>query len=333
MAIHANPQHHARLPASTDAPLSAESDAAGAPSLMSFEAVVFAGERAEAPQVLAARHRRPETCAEAARPRQIDAETQHFLSYVCSQRQLQLSHYRASVLSRRSGACLRAIRASSVETAWAALRRDEAQLDRIVDALLIGVTEFFRDVEVFLALAAELPGAAASSPGGVLRAASVGCSDGSELYSVAILLDDLGLLPAAGSQFSGTDFRSSAIASARAGVFTETALAGLSPEIRGRYFVPAGRGYRIIEPLRRACRWDVQDAFSGNGGEVDLLLCRNVAIYLEPEASQELWGKCIARVRPGGLLVVGKAERPSGEGSALVRRIGPCLYRKLGGGA
>jgi chemotaxis protein methyltransferase CheR/two-component system CheB/CheR fusion protein len=59
-----------------------------------------------------------------------------------------------------------------------------------------------------------------------------------------------------------------------------------------------------------------------------LVLCRNLSIYLQPRASTELWRQLEAAVRPGGVLVLGKAERPG-----CTRRfapLGPCLYRRSG---
>jgi chemotaxis protein methyltransferase CheR len=294
---------------------------------LSFEHVVFAGERDEpARRYLPVPRRRsaPQPSVQAARP--VDSVSENFFAWVCGRHGLEVGRYRPAVFRRRTGACLRAVRAESVARAWQLLEVDTAKTARVIDALMIGVTEFFRDREVFQALEALLPGLAIESPPEGMRILSVGCSDGSELYSVAILLAERGLLGPARGQLWGIDCRSAAIAAATRGVYAEGALSGLPTAWRELYFEGAAGGRRIIEPLRAACRWETGDAFSSPERQVDLLLCRNLAIYLEPEATRELWVTCASRLRNGGVLVVGKAERPAVEG---LDRIGPCLYRKV----
>jgi chemotaxis methyl-accepting protein methylase len=73
-------------------------------------------------------------------------------------------------------------------------------------------------------------------------------------------------------------------------------------------------------------RWRVQDALTISDYACwDLILCRNMAIYLDPEAIRDLWVRLSRALRPGGILVVGRAERPSG---AHLRRLGPCIYAR-----
>jgi chemotaxis protein methyltransferase CheR len=84
--------------------------------------------------------------------------------------------------------------------------------------------------------------------------------------------------------------------------------------------------------LRAHCRWSVGDAFRlppevDGAGTRDLVLCRNLAIYLTPESAADLWERCLAQLRPGGLLVTGKAERPPAHIRPALERVGPCIYR------
>jgi chemotaxis methyl-accepting protein methylase len=64
-------------------------------------------------------------------------------------------------------------------------------------------------------------------------------------------------------------------------------------------------------------------------GAWDVVLCRNLVIYLQPGAAAVLWRQLAAAVRPGGLLVLGKAERPGGDGR-LFTPAGPCVFRRTG---
>lgn len=257
----------------------------------------------------------------------LDPASAAFFRLACDRRGLDASRYRATVLRRRQGACLRALRAASLREAHGSLERDAGSADRVIEAVMIGVTAFFRDEPVFDALGPMLPGLARRRAR--LRVLSVGCSDGSEVYSVAILLAERGLLHK--STLWGLDCRNEAIAVASAGAYAAEAVGRLDPALRARHFGPApGAGrpaVRVNEALRAACRWRVGDAFTLEGpADVDLLLCRNLAIYLRHEASRELWARLGARLRPGGVLMVGKAERPAGVAGLV--RVGPCLYQK-----
>jgi chemotaxis protein methyltransferase CheR len=323
-------QPSAGLPAPVDVSTPAISEAVNPGAPLSFEHVVFAGERTTAgAQCFTRPRRRPEFPRRDADPA-VDPVSAGFFEWVCRGGGLQVSRYRTSVFRRRTGACLRALRVSSIATAWEVVERDISKNERVIDALMIGVTQFFRDREVFEALGGLLGDLARSSPASGVRVMSVGCSDGSELYSVAMMLAEHGLLGPDRGLLWGIDCRSAAISAAASGVFSHSAVSQLPAALRNLYFEPAGRGVRIIEPLRAACRWERRDAFSGPEREVDLLLCRNLAIYLEHAASRDLWTECVRRLRPGGVLVVGKAERPViDDGPFSLDRIGPCLYRKV----
>ena len=74
-------------------------------------------------------------------------------------------------------------------------------------------------------------------------------------------------------------------------------------------------------------RWRTGDVLTlPEPGTWDLVLCRNLAIYLQPEAASGLWRRLGASLRPGGLLALGKAERPTG--ASDLAAVGPCLYRR-----
>jgi chemotaxis methyl-accepting protein methylase len=158
-----------------------------------------------------------------------------------------------------------------------------------------------------------------------LRVWSVGCSDGPELYSVAMLLDDLGLLERC--DLLGTDCRPDAVERARGGLYDDADLRAVPPDLRARHFVHDGRHWRVNRRLRDAAQWRTGDILTvREPGLWDLVLCRNLAIYLQPQAASALWRQLEAAVGPGGVLALGKAERPgcTRQFSAL----GPCLYRR-----
>jgi chemotaxis protein methyltransferase CheR len=255
----------------------------------------------------------------------IDPLTARFFRRLFERRGLEVGHYRPAVLARRKRACLRAMGVASVTEAEAALALDEL-VERGLHAVMIGVTSFFRDDAMYAALGKIVPALAAARPGG-LRVLSVGCSDGAELYSLAILLSELGI---AAAELAGVDCRPAAIEQARQGVYPRQGLEAVPGPLRTRYFEDvAGRPDRVqVAALVRArCRWQVCDAFAlPAAAPYDIVACRNLAIYLEPAAARDLWARLREQTRAGGTLVAGKAERP--DQLSGFRRIGPCLYEK-----
>jgi chemotaxis methyl-accepting protein methylase len=141
--------------------------------------------------------------------------------------------YRHQPLERRLPACLRMLRVPSAPAARRLLDRRPELLPAAMSALLIGVTEFFRDAEVFDAVREEaLPKLAARR--GPVRVWSAACASGDELYSLAILLAEAGLL--ARCFLLGTDCRADAIEQARAAVYRAVDLRALAPALREKYF-------------------------------------------------------------------------------------------------
>ncbi len=253
-------------------------------------------------------------------------EPDPFFVWLLQQAQLDAGVYRGSALKRRLRACLRALKVASTEEAKALLRREPWLLARALETVLIGVTEFFRDRALFEQLRETILAELLRSRRG-LRVCSIGCSDGRELYSVAMLLESLGALD--GSVLMGLDCRAEAVALARAGGYALAELETVPPEFRARYFQCDGTRATIAGNLRERTTWVVGDflkeARLADAPVWDLVLFRNLAIYLRPERMATQWGALAAQLSPGGVLVTGKAERPP---AALPwERLFHCIYR------
>lgn len=250
---------------------------------------------------------------------------QAFVGDVLMQIGVDAGAYRPETLARRIPAGLRALRAPGLAEARRAVALGIPP-DGAVDALLLGVTAFFRDAPVFAALEERVVpelAAARHRP----RVWSVGCSDGAELYSVAMLLAERDALD--GSVLLGTDCRPAAVARARAGLFDGDAVRALDGARRARWCVPDGAAWRIAPALRAAVRFRTADALSVmEPGPWDLILCRNVTMYLRADRACELWDRLARSLRRGGVLVVGRAERPTGR--ERYTAIGPGVYRRDG---
>jgi len=253
-------------------------------------------------------------------------EEESFVRWLFAQSGLDAANYKTETLRRRVPACLRALRAGSISDARLLVQRNPSAVKAALSAMVIGVTGFFRDAHVFSALAKDvLP--ELTRRGSAARIWSVGCSDGPELYSVAMLLAEQGVLHRC--YLLGTDCRADAVQRAADGAYEPEAIKSVPRELLARYFTVDGGLYRIHSCLRTMVQWRTADAMTlQEPGGWDMILCRNMAIYLRGSSTARLWPALGAALRPGGVLVLGKAERPLG--SAGLSMVAPCVYRRQG---
>jgi chemotaxis methyl-accepting protein methylase len=200
---------------------------------------------------------------------------------------------------------------------------DSQLASALLNVVLLGVTEFYRDKPVFDCLRERvLP--ELSTRDRVLRIWSAACSDGQELVSVVTLLADQGLLTRC--QLLGSDCRPDAIRRARSGVFPVQAARGLSPSL-SPYLIPHASTVKVVDPLAKALSWKVADLLQGpEVGPWDLILWRNMAIYLRPEVVENIWVSMVRELQPGGFLVCGKADHLPLHPEML--KISPSVYQK-----
>jgi chemotaxis methyl-accepting protein methylase len=257
--------------------------------------------------------------------RQLGWEEESFIRWLFERAGLEARSYRAETLRRRLPACLRVLRASSVAQGRQLIEQNAALVSAAVGTMVIGVTSFFRDAAVVDHLNYSVLPALARHARPSARVWSVGSSDGEELYSVGILLSEMRML--ARADLLGTDCRPGALARARAGLYAAASVRDVPQVWLERYFAPAEGGWQIADSLRAAARWRAGDATrQPEPGPWDLILCRNLAMYLRPDVSSRLWRALETSLRPGGFLVLGKAERPIG--AERLRSVAPCIYTK-----
>ncbi len=246
-----------------------------------------------------------------------------FISWIFQRVGLTIDSYRNEPLRRRIPACLRALHSKTKEQARQMMEEQPELLPKAINTLLISVTEFFRDPPVFTILKKEvLPGMSYSIR--PLRIWSAGCSSGEELYSVAILLAQAGLLE--GSFLLGSDCRHDAIEYARAAFYNSTESEKIEAAHRHRYFDEVDNFRRPKDQILQCTHWKVADLMQHiEEGPWDIILWRNMAIYLSMETADSLWRGLVSVLAPGGVLIAGKAERPP-EQLPLVQ-VSRCIYR------
>ncbi|MBT1074721.1 chemotaxis protein CheB [Geobacter grbiciae] len=198
------------------------------------------------------------------------------------------------------------------------LQDNSQEVELLFKELLIGVTSFFRDPAAWEQLKGEfIPALLAERPaGGVLRAWSAGCSTGEEAYSLAIAfreaLEQAKPTESFKLQIFATDLDRDAIDKGRQGVYPANIAADVSPERLRRFFVQEGSGYRVGKEIREMVTFATQNIIMDPPfTKLDILICRNLLIYLTPELQKKLLPLFHYSLNPGGILFLGSAETVS----------------------
>jgi two-component system CheB/CheR fusion protein len=251
--------------------------------------------------------------------------------------------YKQATLQRRieRRMTLAGIESDNMERYLEILRSDSRERDLLAMDLLINVTRFFRDPKVFEVLAETIIPELIrkADPDNTLRIWVAGCSTGEEAYSLAILFDEQ--MAAAkrnlNLQILASDVDPSAVEGAREGLYAEAIQADVSPARLARYFSKEETGYRVLPELRRAVVFTVQDILADPppfGPEpFDLISCRNLLIYLRPEAQEKVVSFFDFTLRKGGILLLGGSEAVGALGSCFEIISKPeRLFRHVGSG-
>ncbi len=200
------------------------------------------------------------------------------------------------------------------------LQENPHEVQILFKELLIGVTSFFRDTAVWQMLQENiLPALMNELPNGYkLRAWVTGCSTGEEAYSLAIVfkeaLEKTEIHKNLSLQIFATDLDSDAIEIARRGVFSSNIVADVSSERISRFFIAEAESYRVNAAIREMVVFAPQNVIKDPPfTKLDILMCRNVLIYMEPELQNKLVKLFNYSLNPGGILILGTAESPGNQ--------------------
>jgi two-component system, chemotaxis family, CheB/CheR fusion protein len=237
---------------------------------------------------------------------------------------LDLSHYKRPTLLRRIGRRMAMKRAASMADYASLIGSEPEEAAELVADVLVRVTSFFRDPEVFEALKAEaFPSIVQSKSGDTaVRIWVPGCATGQEAYSIAMVL--LEYLEASGSsaqvQIFASDLRENDLAFARRGVFPFEIAAEVTDERLARFFTQVEDGYQVNKTIRETCVFARHDVTKDPPfARLDLVSCRNLLIYLDGTLQRRLLGILHYALVPDGILMLGNSES-AGAAPGLFRR-------------
>ncbi len=218
------------------------------------------------------------------------------------------------------------------------LRGNVSETENLAKDLLINVTQFFRDPKAFEVLGDTIIPELVKNqkPGMPLRVWIAGCSSGEEAYSLAILFREhvTASKKQIELQFFASDVDADAVAIAREGKYPTSIEANVSPERIARFFSKDDHGYRVSTELRSTVIFTVQDVISDPPfSRLDMVSCRNLLIYLAPEAQAKVISLFHFALRKGGFLLLGSSETAGDiEGRFEVVSKPIRIYRNIGRG-
>lgn len=265
-----------------------------------------------------ARHFYVQPAAEAVEEAAPEVQLNILLALLHSQTRRDFNGYRRGTLLRRIHRRMGLHRISGLRHYIERLRRDANEVEALIGDLTINVTGFFRDPEAWDALAEKViaPLAQERPTHSAIRAWVPGCSTGEEAYSIAMLVSEQA--DAVGKSFDlrlfATDVAQATLSAARAGQYPKSISLDISQQRLQRFFERQEDTYCVRKSIRETITFAPQNLLQDPPfSRLDLISCRNLFIYLEPDVQKRALGLFHLALREGGHLFLGSAETMSGQ--------------------
>ena len=236
-----------------------------------------------------------------------DREYFYLINKILKLTDIDLSQYKSNQMRRRLEHFMSNMEFQDVVQFCSSLERDPTMVERLKDFVTINVSEFFRDPKYFSLLMTDI------LPIMLRRCTrlniwSAGCSNGAEPYTVSMILDHLA--PSSCHRILATDIDLKCLEKARnGGPYSAAEVKNVPKTFLDKYFVVAENGYKVVDEIRQSVvfkQHDLTKDFIGSG--FDLIICRNVLIYLTEEAKCQLLHRFHHALKPNGFLFLGATE-------------------------
>jgi chemotaxis protein methyltransferase CheR len=254
------------------------------------------------------------------------------------ERGVDLSQYRTSYAERRLGTRLRALGLTTYREYADYLTSHQTEYARLLDALTVNVTDFFRDPPVWDIIRGEvipqILGGKAASGHHAVRAWSAGCATGEEPYSIAMaFLASKGPKPEKlRLSVVATDLDPLALRTAERAEYDIAKIDHIPAADRSRFVTADQRHFHVNPEVKERVRFKTLDLFTDDPPlSIDLILCRNVFIYFTREQQERVTGVFHRALARGGYLVLGRTEKMAAESAKHFEPVSgrERIYRKV----
>ncbi len=255
----------------------------------------------------------------------------HLKRYVQDQFGMDLSAYKDNQIKRRLETHLARNNVSTYKDYVQAIKGDHEEKVKLLRALTVNTTEFYRDPAVFDFLKDKLIPELLTSRRRI-RIWSAGSSDGSEAYTLAMILDHLQISPQR-FEIQASDIDMEILEKAKEGAYMEQRLTKLPPGWKEKYFTKIERTFKVSEEIKNQVIFKKHDLLGRLiPGPWDIILCRNVLIYLTKEAQEDLIARFAQALSLDSYLILGWPEYIFNPEKLGLARVGPCTYKKVSQG-
>ncbi|HSE87168.1 MAG TPA: CheR family methyltransferase [Candidatus Binatia bacterium] len=238
------------------------------------------------------------------------------LDLLASQTKSDFRRYKPATIYRRIQRRMGLRQINEIADYYRFLAEHPDELEKLSKDLLIGVTSFFRDPEAFEELRDKViaPLVQEKNNAEPLRAWVAGCATGEEAYSIVMLLMEE--MARARKSFKlqvfASDIDPEALKGAREGVYPQSSAVDLSEERLARFFIKQDGTYQIDKQVREAVTFAAHNVLMDPPFlNMELISCRNLLIYIEPEMQKKILSLFAFGLKPGGYLFLGKSENPT----------------------
>ncbi len=256
-----------------------------------------------------------------------DAALQELLRQVTAARGFRCDAYKESCLRRRLAVRMRACGVHTFTEYGERLHRDVAEYDRLLDALTINVTKFYRNADTWDRLATTVIPDLMKRCQGDIRCWSAGCASGEEAYTLAVLLLEearkSGLTGSIVDRIDATDFDVRSLQKAEESRYPREVFDEMPDALTRRYFRDLGdqsNTLSVSDQVRRAVRFTRHDVTRDAPPDppYDLILFRNVVIYFDRPTQERVFSQMAEALTPGGVFILGKVETLFGAARELL---------------
>ncbi len=252
----------------------------------------------------------------------IDPGLDLLLNHIRSNRGFDFADYKPTGLARRINRRMQALGIENYTLYLDRLQVDPSEYEHLFNFILINVTDFFRDPEIWDYMRDEaIPRVLERKlPSEPVRVWCAGCASGEEAYSLLMVLAEL-MGPEAVAEHVkvyATDIDTDALVAARAGVYSAKQVTSVPENLLKTYFEESGGNYIFDRNLRRSVIFGRHDLLQDAPiSHVDILTCRNTLMYFNGEAQARIMSRFYFGLNEDGILLLGKAEMLSGYGRAF----------------